>query len=217
MLRNTKLTPNSLTVIAKNMEDQKSLRKLDLSYNLFSQEAVNILFDCLTRNQILSTLILNHCELEYIEVRGQKKLSINTLDISYNNFSDRNSSGKLAVVIKNNPSITDLDISYNMEIGTDGLDDLIDALNSNITLLKLNISGLSFANKECRTRTKPYDLIANYIASTSTLKSLSISSIEWPIEEEVKRNTNIIIQSPPKKIINSLMINKSLEKYINTK
>lgn len=154
LLSNNKFTSNGSSVLAKALDNNATLKFLNLSYNNLSDEGVQYLTEILSRNnsklEVLSlhrTGITDQCA-PYLVKMLKKNTTLTWLHLGRNKISDQSMRHLTEVLIDHNKTLKVLDLSHNKSITDSSIDYLIEMLKSNTSLETLWINNCKISNQE---------------------------------------------------------------------
>ncbi|CAG8530551.1 26490_t:CDS:2, partial [Gigaspora margarita] len=148
-LRSTKISSEMVTTLAQDLKSNKiKLRYLNLSRNEISSDAIGTLIEALEDNKTLKNLDLSDITGagqigQELTKSLEKNKTLKTLNLSNCNIRN-NVVNALEKALRTNNSLSDLDLSYN----SCPMSNLLKALEKNRSLIKLNISNLDLLPEE---------------------------------------------------------------------
>lgn len=143
LLANSRLGDEGGKVIAKGLEENLSVRELDLSGNTLGQNAISAIGEMISKNQTLEKLNLSRNDLTDKDVEVflhslSRKNVLKDLDLSNNILCDQFAK-RMSFVLENNFVLEKLSVSSN-QLEMTGLQAMLPGLRKNKTLRVLNIS-----------------------------------------------------------------------------
>ena len=142
-LANSQLEDEGGNAVAKGLEENFSVRELDLSGNILGQNAISSIGDMLNKNQTLEKLNLSRNNLTDPDVESLlaslcRETALKELDLSQNILCDQFAK-QMSVVLEKNFALEKLLINSN-QLEVTGLQALMPGLRKTKTLSALNIS-----------------------------------------------------------------------------
>ncbi|KAL5506162.1 hypothetical protein EMCRGX_G007749 [Ephydatia muelleri] len=141
-LEGCELQPEGLEEVIKGVQVNTKLETLDLSNNTIDNKRASCLAHALKHNTTLSELRLRGCSLSDEAIcelsGGLKWCKLKKLDLSCNPFGDQGAKG-LADVLKDHPTLEELDVRGCEEMSDDGVQYLMDAMMSNTRVKMLTL------------------------------------------------------------------------------
>jgi Ran GTPase-activating protein (RanGAP) involved in mRNA processing and transport len=150
-LRKNQITSQGALLIATVFHRNIRLRILDLSYNDISDNGTQYLAEALLENTTLKELSLGSNEItnqgiKYLTEMLQRNRTLKKLDLFENEFDDDGLKLLTDVLSRDNQTLVELSIRSNKLITDRSLYSIIDMLNENRTLDRIEIDQCDFSN-----------------------------------------------------------------------
>ncbi|KAL5506156.1 hypothetical protein EMCRGX_G007739 [Ephydatia muelleri] len=153
------LQPEGLEEVIKGVQVNTMLKTLDLSGCTIDNKRASCLAHALKHNTTLSELELRGCGLRDEAIcelcGGLKWCKLKKLDLFNNTFGDQGAKG-LADVLKDHPTLEELDVRGCVERSVDGVQYLVDAMMSNTRVKMLTL------DKKYKHLIVPQELLASW-------------------------------------------------------